>query len=539
MLSRINCSLFRQGPIEFHSGLNVVLGDDNAANSIGKSTMLMIVDFVLGGNSYIDHNKDVVAQLNHHVFYFVFLFEDQPHYFKRSTDEHEKVAICDMQFNVLSVFSLAQYCQWLKEKYQAANIQLSFRDIVSLYSRVWGKQNHQIKKPLQSFDKEPEKDSITKLIKLFNRYKEIEELSEKVKTQQDLKLTYNKAVKSNLVPKVTKEEYKKNLLVEEKINAELEDIKNNILKYTVNVTELVNRELLELKQQKDSLLRIQLNLDARKQRLEANLSQKVQIKSKHLQQLISYFPTTNIAKLESIETFHNRLSKILRAEFQSELKQADDKLNILRYEIQEIDRRIESLLGNIENPISIVNRIYQLTLQSKELGDKHRAFNTRSSIEANILTWSQELEETAMVITREIEIAINTELVQLNNEVHSGHRMPPTFQLSRDKYSFELAENTGTGKAFVNLLMFDLALFRLTLLPVLIHDSFLFKNIETSSIENLVSIYNTFDKQCFIALDELPKYKGETRAVLQHRQCIHLTDDNLLFNKDWRERLAV
>ncbi|OTA65042.1 hypothetical protein [Limosilactobacillus reuteri] len=34
--------------IKFHSGLNVVVGGRRGANSIGKSTFLMILDFVFG-----------------------------------------------------------------------------------------------------------------------------------------------------------------------------------------------------------------------------------------------------------------------------------------------------------------------------------------------------------------------------------------------------------------------------------------------------------------------------------------------------------
>lgn len=46
MLKEIFCSKFKQSKIEFHKGLNVILGDNNGSNSIGKSTMLLIIDYV-------------------------------------------------------------------------------------------------------------------------------------------------------------------------------------------------------------------------------------------------------------------------------------------------------------------------------------------------------------------------------------------------------------------------------------------------------------------------------------------------------------
>lgn len=38
MLKEIICSKFKQSKIEFHKGLNVILGDELGSNSIGKST---------------------------------------------------------------------------------------------------------------------------------------------------------------------------------------------------------------------------------------------------------------------------------------------------------------------------------------------------------------------------------------------------------------------------------------------------------------------------------------------------------------------
>ena len=39
------------------NGLNSILGDDVSTNSIGKSTLLMIIDFVFGGNTFISKNN--------------------------------------------------------------------------------------------------------------------------------------------------------------------------------------------------------------------------------------------------------------------------------------------------------------------------------------------------------------------------------------------------------------------------------------------------------------------------------------------------
>ena len=62
MLAEISCSEFKhhcevRSPIRFNEGLNVVLGTDAGNNSIGKSTLLMIVDFAFGGTDYIEKSS--------------------------------------------------------------------------------------------------------------------------------------------------------------------------------------------------------------------------------------------------------------------------------------------------------------------------------------------------------------------------------------------------------------------------------------------------------------------------------------------------
>ena len=58
MLKRIQCDEFKtfdgavRPPIEFHKGLNAVIGNESGTNSVGKSTFLMIPDF------RIIHSKD-------------------------------------------------------------------------------------------------------------------------------------------------------------------------------------------------------------------------------------------------------------------------------------------------------------------------------------------------------------------------------------------------------------------------------------------------------------------------------------------------
>jgi uncharacterized protein YydD (DUF2326 family) len=86
MLTEIHCKKFKTKTIKFHSGLNVVLGDAVATNSIGKSNLLMIIDFAFGGNSFLEHNSDVSKELGHHDYHFRFKFRDKIVGFVRNTN---------------------------------------------------------------------------------------------------------------------------------------------------------------------------------------------------------------------------------------------------------------------------------------------------------------------------------------------------------------------------------------------------------------------------------------------------------------------
>ena len=71
MLREIYCEEFHQKKIEFSDGLNVVLGTNTADNSIGKSTFMLVVDFVFGGSTYAK-STDILNNVDPHNICFKF-----------------------------------------------------------------------------------------------------------------------------------------------------------------------------------------------------------------------------------------------------------------------------------------------------------------------------------------------------------------------------------------------------------------------------------------------------------------------------------
>ncbi len=324
MLAEIYCNEFREKKIIFHQGLNVVLGDSVATNSIGKSTLLMVLDFVFGGETFLTHNKDVVDELGHHDYNFSFTFEKNSYYFRRGTYTPDLVYKCDEKYKEQGFLSIEEYKAFLKTMYSIEDISLTFREVTSLFSRVyWGKENLDVKRPLHNFAQQTYSECITNIIKLYEQYHSIKILSEEVSQKKEEKSVIAKAFKQGLISKPSRPEYENNLNAITAINKEIEDIKNNLAKYAINIAEIANKEILELKAEKDKLLPQKLSLDARLQRVRNDLLQNKNVKAKHLSPLIKYFPNLNIEKLNEVESFHSRITKILKQELQNEARIRD------------------------------------------------------------------------------------------------------------------------------------------------------------------------------------------------------------------------
>ena len=140
-------------------------------------------------------------------------------------------------------------------------------------------------------------------------------------------------------------------------------------------------------------------------------------------------------------------------------------------------------------------------------------------------------------ITSEIEQKINQKIKSLSDMITSSNSKAPILRLSNNQYFYGVQDNTGTGKAYTDLVLFDLAILALTDLPILIHDSFLFNNIDDATKQNFLRLYTQFsNKQIFISLDQfLGDDSKEIDALLFSTTRLVLSENSTLFGKDWRK----
>lgn len=127
-------------PITFKRGLNVILGKEDGAMSIGKSSTLLAIDFVFGRNTYIE--SDGVKKEGRHTIYFAFEFNRDRYYFARNTGEADSICICDSSYESTGTcYTKTEYTYWLKQQYQMDFVGLSFRTALSSFFRIYGKKN--------------------------------------------------------------------------------------------------------------------------------------------------------------------------------------------------------------------------------------------------------------------------------------------------------------------------------------------------------------------------------------------------------------
>lgn len=534
MLVEIRSAVLRKSVITFHAGLNVVLGDENATNSIGKSTALMLVDFAFGGDSFMEYNYDAIRVLGQHTYEFAFRFGSRTYNFRRDTIAANVVYRCDSSYAPLGEMSIKDYTSWLKSMYLAGIKAVTFRGAVGLYSRIWPKPNiKNVQLPLHAVAAESGTECVLGLIKLFGRFPEIEQAQLEVNEKATQRKALYGAFKHSIVEPITKPTYTNNVVELQAITNEVETIKAELAKFALNIREVVDRDLLELKKSKDTLLALRLNLQSRLQRTERNLKGSKFIQSKQFEALQEFFPTANFERIAEIEMFHSSIAGVLK----SELLDSQKKLNLQLHEVDErirgVDDDISGRLKNFDNPGALVDRVASLSERWNRLRGQNLLFEKKTRMDSEFKALQTTLSEIKTRVIKDLQEEINVRIKEVVGRIYGKGARAPALELKEDGYKFKIVDDTGTGTAYANLVIFDLAILSLTQLPLLIHDSPLFKNVENSAVAKFLWEYLRIDKQVFIALDQIEKYGPEVAAELR-RLCVCALDiSDVLFTKRW------
>ena len=522
MLKEIESNIFRTKKIQFHQGLNVILGDDIASNSIGKSTLLMIIDFIFGGETYTKYNKDVVDNVGHHSFYYMFQFNNEKYYFKRGTENSNFVYECDSKYNIVKELCLKEYTKTLKKLYGIESKYITFRSMVSLYCRVWGKDNYDIKKPLNINSKSKENEMVNNLIKVFNKYDNINDINKNIENYKKESSALNNGMKFDYIPKINKKKYKRNIKEMDEIKIKISLLEEKIDVFSTDISELKNDKIVELNNDKRQLSNKKSIYINRINRINNNILKKTNANKKQFEKLKEIFPSTNIDKLEKIEKFHRQICSFLNEEIKNQKNELEMKVSILDESISNIETEISSILNIKDIPKYVLETLVDLTLKLNILQKENEFFDKKEEVKNKLSEEKCSLKDKSKKIKEAIERTINLNMKLIYEELMDKPKKAPKLEITDNGYNFYIYDNTGAGNAYESLIILDLAIFKATNLPILIHDSMLFKNIEKETVEKLISKYDVFKRQIFISIDESFKYDIRYRDIIIEKTVINL-----------------
>ena len=157
-------------------------------------------------------------------------------------------------------------------------------------------------------------DCVDDLIKTFDRYAAIRDVSRKLDDTEKALKAWSAAKNYKVIPAIKKKAYEDNQNRIATLEGELADVRLHLAQYTSNVSEVVNRELLELKEEKDRLLDVRMTVASRYQRVQSNLRNNRTVRSENFKELANFFPTIDQDRLAKVEEFHNGVARLLRIE---------------------------------------------------------------------------------------------------------------------------------------------------------------------------------------------------------------------------------
>lgn len=543
MLTEIYCSAFgAQKTIPFSAGLNVIQGiggdsDEDSSNSIGKTTMLKIIDYAFGGTYYADSNEDIIRHVNDHNICFTHKFNGISYYFSRNASNPNVVIRCsDNHYTPKSEISTKEFCKWLLSQYGLQDLQLSFREIVGLYSRIWNKPNKEVNRPLYNHSSQAVRDSIVTLIKLFGKYSTIQELHEQEDYLRKRQNILSKASNYHFLHVPTKAE-------QSKLEKELLDIQNKISEVKANVKigsnenyEQLSKSTCELYEQRAILSTQRSRVRRTLQRCKHNMQKLAPLNESVFTPLLEFFPDIDLAHIKEVQSFHDNLRNILLNELKQEEQELLQKLDQLDSLIVSNDQEIEKFTGLPTRTDDALEQLQNMIKRQMDIQSQLALYKDKIAETAQRAEYGKALSEAMDAIVQEIECEINNRIREYSVCITTNNNKAPIFHLGSNKYSYGVEDNTGTGKAYTDLLLFDITILSLTCLPFIIHDSFLFNNIDDFTIQSFLKLYSSFsEKQLFIALDQFyGKENEEIDHILYAATRLVLSSSTTLFGQDWR-----
>lgn len=545
MLKRIQCDEFKtfdgavRPPIEFHKGLNAVIGNESGTNSVGKSTFLMILDFVFGGDDYIRKSKEVHKNILPHQIRFEFEFEGKSYYFYRATDDYRAVFRCDQDYKPLEdgEMTVAQYCDFLAEKYGLVSDGLTFRGAVSRFIRVDRRETMKEDKPFRSAERETDAAAILGMLKLYGRYGEVEQQEKVAAEAEDREDTFKAAQKYEYIPHVkNKTEYKRNKERIITLQALAENLAAKSSDGLLDLDSMQAEKLRELRAKLSSFRRQKTRLQGQLDVIKQSQADSKKTFQRDYDELLYFFPEADAKRLEEVENFHRSLTRILGGEIKDSVVDIEAMIEIVAAEIKRLEEETIRIKKMPNVAMAILDEYAAIKKELQLLIDANEAYDNRERLHTTAQDEKKKLDDLIVAEMAGIDLKLDGIMEEMNSTMYADAMKAPIINVeSATSYTFYTPDDGGTGMRYKGLILFDLAVLQSSNLPFLVHDSVLLLQIENEVVERILDYYSKSEKQIFIAFDKTATEKA--MEILKKAEVLHLTrGGNELFGRAWNRK---
>lgn len=551
MLIEVQCDKFVKNgqirePIRFHAGLNAVLGDDNGSNSIGKSTFLMILDFVFGGSDYVKKCTDVQENVKTHTINFAFEFDGQKYYFSRNTTEYNKVIPCEADYKPLedhAPITVQQYWEFLCEHYGLTAEGITWRSAVGRFIRVYKRDTLDEERPLRSSKDEKTADTIKNYMRLFDRYAAVEAQIKQAAEAEDEKEAFRKTTQTYNHVRAAKSEKERaeneeRIIILEQSERELAENSNQGL---LDLDSMTARRLTELTEQLINYRRQKARVQTQLNAIRRDMTEQKKGFKRTFTDLERFFPGEEFRTLEDIERFHQKLAKILADEFAETEKDLATTFVLLNNEIVRIQEQITEIKNVPNVSQAILREFARITTELNNLREANQNYDELERLKKVAADYAETRDAVIHDQLLAIESAVNQAMREISFAIlKDATHLPPVLRLEKlGKYTFNTPNDGGTGAQYRGLITFDLANMEVAPVPFVVHDSVLLKNIERPVFSEIMRVYAAMEakgKQVFLAYDTLDSYGDETRSLLEANAVLELSPGgNELFGWAWNK----
>lgn len=217
----------------------------------------------------------------------------------------------------------------------------------------------------------------------------------------------------------------------------------------------------------------------------------------------------------------------------NKFKKLEDNLTSI---LSEAKDELAGIITNLSTPVKILERFSYISREIDDIEEANSTHDKLKELSKDSKNKKEQYDNRKYEELLALGNQLNSKMNDLNFYIYHGNANSPTISFtSTGNYDFSTHNDTGTGRGYKGLIIFDLAILEMTNLPILIHDNQIINQISLDAIEKILELYILSGKQIVIAIDKVDTYTAKTQEILKNAEILSLGQDKqALYGKVWK-----